>query len=75
MRQGAREAFLSVSGLYEISKMASTGKVVVICNRCPIFSFVPVDRRDFLCMKCKLLVVLEEKILGLQGQIEMLMRY
>lgn len=39
-----------------------------------MFSFLPEAKRDFMCMKCKLVAVLEEKILRLEGQVKMIVR-
>lgn len=68
-----KEAFLPGSALCDF-KMASDGTVVVTCNGCAVFSFLPEARTDFLCMKCKLVTMLEEKITGLERQVKTLLR-
>lgn len=59
------------SSKYNI-KMATNGTVDF--NGCAVFSFLHEAKRDFLYMKCKLVAVLEEKIIGLERQVEMLLR-
>lgn len=56
--------FLSRNSSMINSLMASDKTVVVICNGCAVFSCA---RRDILCMKFKLVAVLEEKINGLEA--------
>lgn len=55
-------------------KMASDGIVMVACSGYAMFSFLCETRRHLLCMKCKLMAVLMEKIVGLDEQVEMLLR-
>lgn len=43
--------------------MVRNGIKVMTCNRCIIFSFLPEARGVFLCMKCKLVAILEEELL------------
>lgn len=54
------------------TKMVSHRTVVVTCNGCAMFSFLPKARSNFLCMKCKLLAVLKEKTYDLEGQVQTL---
>lgn len=46
----------------------------VTCLACAMLSFLLKGRRDFWCMKYKLVGVLDEKILGLEVQISTLQR-
>ncbi|CAM5146694.1 unnamed protein product [Natator depressus] len=45
---------------------------VVTCTGCAKFVFLPQDRSDFVCTKCKLVSILEEKVQGLQKQVSTL---
>ncbi|CAM4558281.1 unnamed protein product [Caretta caretta] len=45
---------------------------VVTWAGCAIFVFLPQDRSDFVCTKCKLVSILEEKIQGLEKQVSTL---
>ncbi|CAM5141513.1 unnamed protein product [Natator depressus] len=45
---------------------------VVTCTRCAMFVFLPQDRSDFVCTKCKLVSILEEKVQGLEKQVSTL---
>ncbi|XP_073172891.1 urotensin-2 isoform X1 [Lepidochelys kempii] len=49
--------------------MEGGGSAVVTCTGCAMFVFLPQDRSDFVCTKCKLVSILEEKIEGLEQQI------
>ncbi|XP_073166693.1 uncharacterized protein [Lepidochelys kempii] len=49
--------------------MEGGGSAVVTCTGCAMFVFLPQDRNDFVCTKCKLVSILEEKIEGLEQQI------
>uniref|UniRef100_A0A8C3FMA3 SGNH hydrolase-type esterase domain-containing protein n=1 Tax=Chrysemys picta bellii TaxID=8478 RepID=A0A8C3FMA3_CHRPI len=46
--------------------------VVVTCTGCAMFVFLPQDRSDFVCTKCKLVSILEEKVRGLEKQVSTL---
>ncbi|CAM4536254.1 unnamed protein product [Caretta caretta] len=52
--------------------MEGGGSAVVTCIGCAMFVFLPQDRSDFVCTKCKLVSILEEKIEGLEQQITIL---
>ncbi|CAM5165740.1 unnamed protein product [Natator depressus] len=45
---------------------------VVTCTECAMFVFLPQDRSDFVCKKCKLVAILEEKVQGLEKQVSTL---
>nr|XP_048709947.1 uncharacterized protein LOC125638352 isoform X2 [Caretta caretta] len=49
--------------------MEGGGSAVVTCTGCAMFVFLPQDRSDFVCTKCKLVSILQEKIEGLEQQI------
>ncbi|XP_073193528.1 uncharacterized protein [Lepidochelys kempii] len=49
--------------------MEGGGSAIVTCTGCAMFVFLPQDRSDFVCTKCKLVSILEEKIEGLEQQI------
>ncbi|XP_067418891.1 uncharacterized protein [Emydura macquarii macquarii] len=46
--------------------------VVVTCTGCAMFVFLPQDRDDFICTKCRLVSLLEEKVKGLETQMSTL---
>ncbi|CAM5160534.1 unnamed protein product [Natator depressus] len=45
---------------------------VVTCTGCAMFVFLPEDRSLFVCTKCKLVSILEEKVQGLEQQVSTL---
>ncbi|KAG6933083.1 hypothetical protein G0U57_020035, partial [Chelydra serpentina] len=49
--------------------MDAERSAVVTCTGCAMFVFLPQDRSNFVCTKCKLISVLEEKIQGLEKRV------
>ncbi|KAG6933402.1 hypothetical protein G0U57_019236 [Chelydra serpentina] len=52
--------------------MDAERSAVVTCTGCAMFVFLPQDRSDFVCTKCKLISILEEKIQGLEKRVSTL---
>ncbi|XP_053866613.1 uncharacterized protein LOC128827000 [Malaclemys terrapin pileata] len=52
--------------------MEGEHSAVVTCTGYAMFVFLPQDRSDFVCTKCKLVSVLEEKVQGLEKQVSTL---
>ncbi|XP_065437717.1 uncharacterized protein LOC101931329 isoform X3 [Chrysemys picta bellii] len=52
--------------------MEGERSAVVTCTGCAMFVFLPQDRSDFVCTKCKLVSILEEKVRGLEKRVSTL---
>ena len=52
--------------------MESEGFVAVTCVSCGMFVFLPRDMNDYTCNKCKLVVLLEEKVQQLEERVSAL---
>ncbi|KAG6931742.1 hypothetical protein G0U57_001046, partial [Chelydra serpentina] len=52
--------------------MDAERSAVVTCTGCAMFVFLPQDRSEFFCTKCKLISILEEKIQGLEKRVSTL---
>ena len=54
--------------------MDAQGPYPVTSKECTMFVFLPEDRMDYICHKCKLIGLLEEKIRGLEERINTSMK-
>ena len=52
--------------------MVQEGVVAVTCNTCGMFVFLPEDMNNYTCSKCKLVVLLEEKVQCLEERVSAL---